>query len=1590
VYLIAYFLIAITIQPIAYELSDNSFDYNKNTSARGTFIWNGVVDLDNDYLIATNDILTIEACTEINLDQGVRIIVEGRLIIEGITSCPVIMNNQGLGDHEGISFESISKNKASKIDNLTIKNGDYGITIFSSNPQFNNLIIENPDKVGIDIYDAATPSFENIIIEGGGWDEHGGGNTNWRYGIGISVGNYSAPIFDNVYINGTLTRGINFWGNSGGLYSNIEISNVTGSTLAAATCLWIMDAIPYFENIILNRCDNGIWVRQYDDSIQTNTVIHNSIIKNSRFYGVIVDKSDHTNFTNTVMATFENLEISGTGGDNANGFQNNDGIAAIEINVSGAIFENVNLHDNPVPGLIAYLVDDTLFMRNVNVTNCGKEGTFGHDSGIYIYAAFHNGPPELINVNVSNSPGSGIHVQKGATSGANWNLYNNSGYGLYIDHAAVFSNMINTVNNGKSGTYVFDSSNVMLENLTSESNGDLASNNKDGSGIVFYLSNNVESNGRNVSCINCSSINDAFGGIFIEDSIDLYLRNTFVSEPRNDGYGLYADNSGLTQTGHMNIDGMLLELNRSSAIIEINAAAKINGLQVQGNIDTGLGMYWDGSTGGVESSISNSDFESEQCISFYNLIANGENLTCNGTMTIFNSDINITELTAIDSDNLVINIQDGNSLLHLHKPVNIDLNLSFIGAGSKIEEAYDLDVWVLNQFYNRLPFANVDVQYSYFNDNQSITTDYLGHAIMSNHIVREWISGFAGTTSSHNEQVDLFCTYDGSTNNTGTQIFDNDLTLYCNLTLSNQAPFILWASPEETEIFPSKGTVEFDASNSWDLDNDPLSYSWNSNLDGDLLEIGSECISWMMATNKSAFVANGPNSLNCLSDGVHEITLEVCDDENACSYETRTITLTNLPAVVNMEINPSADGDGVLRIPRSTIVEFNANGTFDPEGEELTILLTDSHHQQIGQEPNINMVWSLSFVDSTKDTVTVTITFDDGVVGNIVTWTLDIILFNELPEVDFTIQRNNNFSNSIITLDGSSSFDPENDNITVEWSSNIDGVLQNGTSTESLIWNGWLSSGTHNIILRIIDSEHQWEWVEKSIILNVENSPPIAIISNPINESTLAYLSSDYIAFIADGSGDWDSSCESLDEELKGNINWICNPNLPNVRSDLVSIKWISNIDGILSLNSENDSSGWYGRLSAGTHTITLEINDGNNLPASTSISINVNPSAPFLILDNPDIDNDNFRSNESILFDLRRSIDYDGDDFTWSLEGDSVFITSNSGIQLNNINPNKIHYINLPNGVHELILRLTDSTGMQSIHNLTLNVLSSNPVASITSPTAFFEGNSNTLTFKPGDLVNLTAEQSYDADDDILSYEWQIKTNSESWETIQTENGGLNIEYLLKPGKYMFKLKVSDTLGGTGEKIVNVITESSMPSLDELSAYPTKITVDENSELRITVRLNDDDKTTQNVSAIIILNSQTWSFILSDNGSGGDATANDGIWTGVLTWTPTSEGFASIRVTATDTDQRYDEEVLDIKVGEGAFSIVEMLGGGANIAIGGFILSLLLSLGLAVLIRKRSLRTIDLDEYIESWDSLTTEKENNDQQIILDDELDI
>ena len=149
---------------------------------RSTTVWSGTISLPDGYLVQSNQILVIQAGTSILLGDGERLGVDGRVSIEGTESSPVTIESIS-GDHRGVIFNSSSNNLGSTIDNLTITGGEYGITVYGSNPLISNLHVLNADRVAIDLFDGASPTIRDVVIDGGGQDIHGA-STTWRYGIG--------------------------------------------------------------------------------------------------------------------------------------------------------------------------------------------------------------------------------------------------------------------------------------------------------------------------------------------------------------------------------------------------------------------------------------------------------------------------------------------------------------------------------------------------------------------------------------------------------------------------------------------------------------------------------------------------------------------------------------------------------------------------------------------------------------------------------------------------------------------------------------------------------------------------------------------------------------------------------------------------------------------------------------------------------------------------------------------------------------------------------------------------------------------------------------------------------------------------------------------------------------------------------------------------------------------------------------------------------------------------------------------------------------------------------------------------------------
>ena len=101
------------------------------------------------------------------------------------------------------------------------------------------------------------------------------------------------------------------------------------------------------------------------------------------------------------------------------------------------------------------------------------------------------------------------------------------------------------------------------------------------------------------------------------------------------------------------------------------------------------------------------------------------------------------------------------------------------------------------------------------------------------------------------------CDYDGVHNESVPIQLTSDSVVTCVLEIANQPPFIIWGDPEDESVYPSGSPVYFGGNESWDLDDDDLSYTWTSSIDGVLaMTGGSGSCSGTAVDNGSSFMAN--------------------------------------------------------------------------------------------------------------------------------------------------------------------------------------------------------------------------------------------------------------------------------------------------------------------------------------------------------------------------------------------------------------------------------------------------------------------------------------------------------------------------------------------------------------------------------------------------------------------------------------------------------------------------------------------------------------------------------------------------------------
>ncbi len=779
----------------------------------------------------------------------------------------------------------------------------------------------------------------------------------------------------------------------------------------------------------------------------------------------------------------------------------------------------------------------------------------------------------------------------------------------------------------------------------------------------------------------------------------------------------------------------------------------------------------------------------------------------------------------------------------------------------------------------------MDVTFSQFEPTVQDSTNGLGYLTLTDFIGERWTN----TGSSPSTDASVSCGYDSVSTSTSVILNQNQL-VHCLLPLENQPPFLMWTSPSDSSVFSSQGSVEFNASDSWDLDDDELTFSWTSSLDGDILASctgqGQGFENQYNVTRGYPFTVNGNHAGNCtLSDGIHSITLEICDDAGHCVTENRTIELVNQAPTILLEVTPAMTPWSELVIPRTEHVRLDISGTFDPENDPLkcwidrSYLASTDESTVVGCPPEIWM--NLTMAETVPSIFTLTVYASDGV-NTPSSYTIPVELYNEVPVPEFTLTRAGNASEDLVTLDGTATVDPEGDVLEVEFWSNLDGQLSWNDTEEGKVWSGYLSRGVHNIEMRVVDvrPEHINSTRTTTLQVTVENSLPRSVISEPLETQT--YLSSELIWFSANLSGDYDSACSTF--PLDG--NWHCSAFEPSSGSEYLVVDWQSDLDGRLTPEGE-DWLIFEGRLSAGTHTVTLSVDDGIHDPVIASQTIEVLTSAPVLDMTSP-VDGDVFSSNHVIDWDARQSVDYDEDNFTMTVRSNLL----NEPL-FSDVSTAIVHQSALPAGEHSIQVSLMDSTGKEQLTSFSVVIIQSDPVAVLVQP-------QNLISVLPGQALVLE-EQSTDADGDMQKREWRNWLVTGNYQILSTLSSD---SITLPPGQYHLSLYVEDSRGASSEVHVNITVQSSLPTLSNLTFMPDVLVAQQKNTFSVRVLMDDPDGTTESVQGTIVFNVQTWSFNLTDENG-------DGYWEGAVEMNPASAGRPNLKVIATDGTG--DDAMVDI-----------------------------------------------------------------------------
>jgi PKD repeat protein len=408
-----------------------------------------------------------------------------------------------------------------------------------------------------------------------------------------------------------------------------------------------------------------------------------------------------------------------------------------------------------------------------------------------------------------------------------------------------------------------------------------------------------------------------------------------------------------------------------------------------------------------------------------------------------------------------------------------------------------------------------------------------------------------------------------------------------------------------------------------------------------------------------------------------------------------------------------------------------------------------------------------------------------------------IILYNTSDDYIFKVTPNLESSN--LTKQTQNSEKNESFNLTVEKQTNDSLTTisyQNISITRNTTAKVSFNQTTTNYTMEI-DTDGDGEIDEYKVPNSTEtNYAPTATIISPGNNSI--FIHGDEITFYGTGT----------------------DPEEGVLRNS--SLVWSSDIYGIIGVGNEFDTFN----LSAGTHKITLMVNDSAGLRGMDYIEITVN--APDLTLNSSDITFANPNPTEGEIISINVTVHNIG--FVNATNVTVHIIDGFREFQISNLTVNTI-----PTGENRTVNESWDTTGKMGNHTISVMIDPSDMIEEMNEmdneASRFIVVKQNVppiakFTYSPekpvvNQTITFNASNSTDPDGNITKYDWDFGDGN----ITNTTNDIINHSYSLI-GNYTVNLTVMDSYGATNSSLQQIKVTLKAPP--EITAYAPESAVND------------------------------------------------------------------------------------------------------------------------------------------------------------------